>query len=128
MSLYIAENYTQLCTIEADLSGVPMLPQPKATGTGTFFRVHYDLVLLFGLTELKAQLAWQEDVSGFQLHLSKPIDIRFISLTGVTWFSFFLGKRETVRFYINKGFIFQSSLIFIRRSATKIVYDPDNDE
>ena len=64
MSLYyFAGNYTKLCTIEADLSGVPLLPQPKVAGQGSFYSVDCDIILLFGLTELKAQLAWQENVS-----------------------------------------------------------------
>ena len=70
MSLYIADNYTKLCTIEADLSGVPMLSQPKATGTGTFYKIYYDLVLLFGMTELEAQLAWKANVSKSNLVFS----------------------------------------------------------
>jgi hypothetical protein len=70
MNLYITDNYTQLCTIEADLSGVPLLPQPKARGKGTFYRLDYDMVLLFGMTELKAQLAWKENVSGSNLIFS----------------------------------------------------------
>ena len=58
-----AANYTKLCTIEADLSGVPLLPQPKAVGQGTYYSVDYDFVLLLGMTELKAQIAWRENVS-----------------------------------------------------------------
>ena len=53
----------KLCTIEADLSRAPMLPQPKAKGKGSFYRVGYDIILLFGMTELKAQIAWKEKVS-----------------------------------------------------------------
>jgi len=56
-----ATNYTKLCTIEADLSGVPLLPQPKAVGQGTYYSVDYDFVLLLGMTELKAQIAWREN-------------------------------------------------------------------
>jgi hypothetical protein len=54
------DNYTKLCTIEADLSHVPQHPRAKATGGGKFYRVDYDIVLLFGMTELKAQIAWKE--------------------------------------------------------------------
>jgi len=54
-------NYTKLCTIEADLSRVPLLPRPTASGYGSFYRVDYDIILLFGLTELKAQVAWKEN-------------------------------------------------------------------
>ena len=42
-----------------------MIPQRKVTGGGIFYRVDYDLVLLFGMTELKAQVAWRENVSSF---------------------------------------------------------------
>jgi hypothetical protein len=55
-----------LCTIEADLSQAPVLTQPKATGTGSFYSVKYDIILLFGMTELKAQVAWKENVGGLQ--------------------------------------------------------------
>ena len=45
-----------------------MSPQPKATGMGSFYTVDFEIVLLFGMTELKAQIAWKEEVSG--LHMS----------------------------------------------------------
>ncbi|KAF8805123.1 hypothetical protein BYT27DRAFT_7243303 [Phlegmacium glaucopus] len=54
-------NYTELCTIEADLSRVPQYPLQKAGGRGTFYRIDYEMVLLFGLTELKAHVAWKEN-------------------------------------------------------------------
>ena len=73
----MADNFSELCTIEADLSRVPMLPRSKVTGGGIFYRVEYDIVLLFGMTELKAQLAWKENVSC--LHMSfNPTDIGLI--------------------------------------------------
>jgi hypothetical protein len=52
-SMNLSINCRQLHTIEADLSRVPLLPRPKATGKGTFYRVDYDIVYLFGMTELK---------------------------------------------------------------------------
>jgi len=53
-------NYTKLCTIEADLSKVKA-SRPKATGKGNFYIVEYDVILLFGMTELKAQIAWKKN-------------------------------------------------------------------
>ena len=44
-----------------------MLTIPKAIGKGTFLRVSCDIVLLFGTTEFKAQVAWFENVSGLQI-------------------------------------------------------------
>jgi hypothetical protein len=54
-------NYTMLCTVELDLSRVPSRREPKVKGKGTYYRVDYDIVLLFGMTELKAQVAWKEN-------------------------------------------------------------------
>lgn len=56
-------NYTKLCTIEIDLSHLPLTPRAKPNSTGLYYRLDYDIVLLFGLTELKAQVAWKEGVS-----------------------------------------------------------------
>ena len=66
-----------LCTIEADLSQVTVT-QPNTTGKGSFYRIDYDIILLFGLTELKAQVAWKENVSGLHMLLFNPTDIRII--------------------------------------------------
>lgn len=62
LSQPMIENYTKLCTITVDLSHLPLQARPKATGRGTFFRLDYEIVLLFGLTELKAQVTWKEKV------------------------------------------------------------------
>ena len=78
---FLQDNYTKLCTIEADLSRAPMLTIPKATGKGSFYRVDYDIVLLFGMTELKAQLAWTKNVSDLHI-LFNPTDIGLILLLG----------------------------------------------
>ena len=50
--------YTKIGTIEADLSHISLTQGER----GHYFLVKYDLVLLFGLTELKAQVAWREGV------------------------------------------------------------------
>jgi len=54
-------NYMKLCTIEVDLSRIPSLRQRRHKGKGTFYKVDYDIVLSFGMTELKAQVAWKEN-------------------------------------------------------------------
>jgi len=54
------DNYTKLCTLVADLSHLPLSPMTNPDGE-TYYRVIYDFVLLFGLTEMKAQLAWKEN-------------------------------------------------------------------
>ncbi|KAF5321819.1 hypothetical protein D9619_002183 [Psilocybe cf. subviscida] len=56
-----ADRYTKLCTIEIDLSHLPLSPITKPGSTAVYYGVDYDIVLQFGLTELKAQLAWDEN-------------------------------------------------------------------
>jgi hypothetical protein len=79
MSLYFADNYTKLCAIEVDLSQVPSLRRPKATGKGSFYTLDYDIILLFGMTELKAQIAWEKNVSDLYV-LFDPTDIGLLIL------------------------------------------------
>ena len=88
-SLYFADNYTKLCTIKADLSRA-IFTQPKDGGKGSFLRVDYDIILLFGMTELKAQVAWKENVSGPHM-LFYPTDIGLI-------LRLVLGRGEAVSF------------------------------
>ena len=53
------------------------VPRRKAEGKGVFYEFDFDIALLFGMTELKAQMAWKEDVSCFDLS-----NKRMNSLTG----------------------------------------------
>ncbi|EAU92333.2 hypothetical protein CC1G_00552 [Coprinopsis cinerea okayama7 len=56
------EMYTKLCTIEMDLSHIPLTPRQKANGArGTYYYLGYDLVLFFSSVELKAQICWEEN-------------------------------------------------------------------
>ena len=52
-----------MCDITVDVSGMKQPPLPRIDGTGEkYYRVNYDVILLFGSTELQAQVAWKEDV------------------------------------------------------------------
>lgn len=56
------DMYKRVCDITVDLSRMEQPPLPKVDGTkGKFYRVSYDVILLFGSTELQAQVAWKED-------------------------------------------------------------------
>ena len=57
-----AENFSLLCTIRADLSKVPAQRKTLKGGRQQVYRVDLELVLLFGLTEMQAQIAWKEQV------------------------------------------------------------------
>ena len=53
--------YTPLCTIHADTSKVTRTPREGTNGT--YYVQVYNIILQCGLTELKAQISWTEDVS-----------------------------------------------------------------
>ena len=52
------ENYSQLCIITADLQ--PLAVHTTNPAGTSFYKVELDIVLSFGLTELKAQIAWRD--------------------------------------------------------------------
>lgn len=52
-------NYQEACTVKANLQNIPI---PLCFGPkGLYYEIIIDIVLLFGTTELKAQIAWMED-------------------------------------------------------------------
>lgn len=54
--------FSTLCTVHADTS---LVRKAKRKGkNGTYYKLDYKVVLLCGLTELKAQISWIENVSG----------------------------------------------------------------
>ncbi|KAH6897924.1 hypothetical protein BKA70DRAFT_745447 [Coprinopsis sp. MPI-PUGE-AT-0042] len=57
------KNYIRLCTIEIDLSHLlSCAEQFKRDGPqGPYYRLHYKLILKFGLSELKAIFSWKEN-------------------------------------------------------------------
>jgi len=59
------ESYTTLCTLQVDPSRLPVTYKRKVSGRGMYYSVNFDIVLLFGLTELQAMVTWKEKVSPF---------------------------------------------------------------
>jgi hypothetical protein len=66
------DNYTELCRIEFDLSHLSLSPRLQHSGEGTFYTIDFDIILLFGLTEFKAAVAWKEKVGLFKF---KAVDV-----------------------------------------------------
>ncbi|TEB26609.1 hypothetical protein FA13DRAFT_1795529 [Coprinellus micaceus] len=55
-------HFSKLCSVQADLSKLPLEPIPKGNGVeGEFYRVRYSVVLLFNSAELKAHIRWEEN-------------------------------------------------------------------
>jgi len=56
------DDFSVLCTVEADVSEAVNAIQPsRGVHGGIFYEMEFSIVLLFGLTELKAQICWQEN-------------------------------------------------------------------
>ncbi|KAF7362769.1 hypothetical protein MVEN_00626600 [Mycena venus] len=56
-----SQQYRVLCTVYADTSKIAKTLQRKMGLNGAYYRLEIDVVLSFGLTELKAQIAWIEN-------------------------------------------------------------------
>lgn len=57
----LIDCFTTLCTIYADTSRV--VKTPRVGRNGIHYAQAFDIVLMCGLTELQAQIRWEEDVS-----------------------------------------------------------------
>lgn len=53
--------FDTVCVVEADISGIQPVESVSPTGD-KYYAIAFEIVLLFGLTELKAQIAYKEDV------------------------------------------------------------------
>lgn len=58
--------YTEVCAVYADTSvaSQALVQQTSDVGGYKYYALKYDVVLFFGLTELKAQIVWVENVNG----------------------------------------------------------------
>ena len=61
---FFLELYSELCTIEVDISHLWRTSnvQTMSKNSGVYYKVCYELVMLFGGTEIEAQLCWKENV------------------------------------------------------------------
>ena len=52
-----------MCNVIADTSKLVRSLRPRQLfGGQEYYSIHFDVILLFGLTELKAQISWDEMV------------------------------------------------------------------
>jgi len=60
------DRFKTLCHIYADISSAPSTPKLGSSGIMCYYR-EFDVVLLVGLTELKAQIRWTDSVTGLEI-------------------------------------------------------------
>jgi len=61
------DMYSILCYVEADLSHIQKKAKTSPVDKGRYYQIVYDVVLLLGLTEMKAYIAWKENVRLFDI-------------------------------------------------------------
>ncbi|KAF9449856.1 hypothetical protein P691DRAFT_758690 [Macrolepiota fuliginosa MF-IS2] len=54
-------NFHSVFSVHADLSGLVDNSEERTGPVGAYYEVQYDIIILFGLTESKAQYAWTEE-------------------------------------------------------------------
>ncbi|KIJ14485.1 hypothetical protein PAXINDRAFT_115792 [Paxillus involutus ATCC 200175] len=63
--------FATLCTVHANTSKIIGSLRPRRSedsSTGVYYTIDYDVILLFGLTELKAQISWKENVCCYEFN------------------------------------------------------------
>jgi len=56
------DMFSTLCTVTANTRQMAKRLKPlKGVGGAPYYKFDFNVVLLFGLTELKAQISWMED-------------------------------------------------------------------
>jgi len=83
------DKFEKLCRVDADISSAPYTPKLMETGK-TAYKREYDIILLVGLTELKAQVGWI-DSETVRAHLVLHVPVYLIRFPHVN-----LGGREKV--------------------------------
>lgn len=65
----IAASFFTFCTICVDLRepARDLVPKNKASGE-VYYQLDYDVIIFWGLMEVKAQLSWRTRVSQFLVH------------------------------------------------------------
>lgn len=57
---YPVDGFWKLCSISANLGHLPP-KEEQSLGHGTYYKVNFSVVLNLNATELKAQVAWDEN-------------------------------------------------------------------
>ena len=83
------DKFETLCHIIADISSAPCVSKFAPTGKTVYSR-NYDVILLVGLTELRAQVGWI-DSGTVRAHLFLHVPVHLIRFLCVN-----LGDREKV--------------------------------
>ena len=117
--VFTAGNYSQICVIRADLEALAV--RTTNSNRQTYYTARFDIVLSFGLTELKAQIVWRDK------------KVRYLSINSHLVFYWpnldfgILGGWTEARFRF-LGLISHFWLFMPSRGPAKILYESDMDQ
>lgn len=87
--LLVADAFSTLCVVQADLSLLNGSAEPKAGKNGKkYWTIVFSVEIHFGLTEFKARIKWMDNVS-FRLCC-----VYYLGTALITFFFFFLLLRH----------------------------------
>ena len=55
--------YSTLCIVKGDTTEICKSLRPQLEAATSFYEIDFEVVLALGLTELKAHICWEENVS-----------------------------------------------------------------
>ena len=115
-----AENFAELCTIQADLAAASYVRKRGKSGKMCYTR-NFDVVLLVGLTELQAQIAWIDSATvSPEGNPSHSLLILILPMSGSR------GRRKGSKWCFLR--FVPPSLKFVFRTDAVVVWDdPDED-
>lgn len=63
LSGFVVDQFSTLCTVRADTTKLARSLSPKRSAEGSlYYTLEIKVILMFGLTELTAQVSWMENV------------------------------------------------------------------
>jgi len=66
--------FTTTCTVKADMKKAVEPLSPLFGPSGKYFRIDFDIEILFGLVEFEAYICWKENVCGYVLDIFRFFD------------------------------------------------------
>ena len=108
--------YSTLCVVKGDTTEICKSLQPQV-GAETFYKLNFKVVLALGLTELKAYICWEENVSSH----TNLIDFDSFYLPPLTR----KGHQEKVWNIVQvaDGVNQTTEIFFFDRSPAEVIYD-----
>ena len=109
--------YSTLCRVEADTSRLSIPPKISKHQRMQYYEIKFEILLSLGLTELKAHICWQENVSFILVYFARYLYRAHTYIFSRT------GYRKKASIYLLFSAVILPNTTF--RSPAQVVYDPE---